>query len=322
MLKEKMHSLDRTQYYLIQIAIYDRLKQKGNALNVIKQMEQEGIVVKGLGEIKQRLKTKKAVLFDLGKWDEIIGWSTMQTQDYEEERRILEQERKEQERQVSVISSKQEESSLEKKKEKRNCIKTNIDRVTRNMVGGTISGKKRKIEKGKISEDVKERTRETISSRMSETLKKTIEKINCYYYINMQPQEVKRENEEEYQQLLQEIKQANVEDKKRLMGQMRRFLQPDYEEKARQEKYIKKYDKLQSLLGSSKDNKRAQMELMLVLINEGYREVVKKEFPKEDYSVIDETIKQYYAKTIVPEVAKQKIDDYAKTTKQEGISIE
>lgn len=83
-----------------------------------------------------------------------------------------------------------------------------------------------------------------------------------------------------------------------------------HEEASRQKNYIKKYDKLQSILKCDNGNKRAQIELMLVLINEGYREVVKREFPAEDYEFIDKIIKGYYAKTIKPEVAKKEIDEY------------
>jgi hypothetical protein len=52
------------------------------------------------------------------------------------------------------------------------------------------------------------------------------------------------------------------------------------------------------------------MELMLILINEGYQDIVKQEFPKEDCNFIDEIIKQYYAKKIKSENVKEKIDEY------------
>lgn len=76
-----------------------------------------------------------------------------------------------------------------------------------------------------------------------------------------------------------------------------------------QSKYIKKYDKLESILYCKNTNKRAWLELMLVLINEGYRDIVKDEFSK-DYGFIDGIIEQYYAKTLKPGEAKKQIDEY------------
>ena len=119
------------------------------------------------------------------------------------------------------------------------------------------------------------RSEKTISSTLSNSLTKIIDEINRTYYVKMQP------------------------DKK--TGKI------EHDERA---KYIKKYDKMQNILSAKSDNKRAQMELMLVLINEGYRDKVKDEFPKEDYELIDKLIKEYYDKKIKPETAKKQIDDY------------
>ena len=119
------------------------------------------------------------------------------------------------------------------------------------------------------------RREKTISSTLSNSLTKIIDEINRYYYVKMQPDK----------------KTGKIEHNER-------------------EKYIKKYDKMQNILLSKSDNKRAQMELMLVLINEGYRDEVKVEFPKEDYELIDKLIKEYYDKKVKPEEAKKQIDDY------------
>jgi hypothetical protein len=91
---------------------------------------------------------------------------------------------------------------------------------------------------------------------------------------------------------------------------MQEIIQISTKENKRKEKYIKKYDKLQSILECDSKNKRAQMELMLVLINEGYQDKVKQEFPKEDYEFINNIIKQCYEKTIQTQEAKGKIDEY------------
>lgn len=139
----------------------------------------------------------------------------------------------------------------------------------------THTSKKKTNNNAKKAKSIKVSRKYTIENSLSKTLKETISKINCYYYVHMQPS-----------------------------------IQGSYEESKRQEKYIKKYDKLQSILGCDTNNKRAQMELMLVLINEGYREVVKREFPEKDYEFVDEIIKGYYAKTIKPQDAKREIDEY------------
>lgn len=148
--------------------------------------------------------------------------------------------------------------------------------VTSEYITGNSSKPKKKTNNNvKKSKSAKTSKRNTIESNLNKALKETISKINCYYYVHMQPN-----------------------------------TQGSYEEASRQEKYIKKYDKLQSILECDNANKRAQMELMLVLINEGYREVAKREFPEADYEFIDKIIKGYYAKTIKPEVAKKEIDEY------------
>ncbi len=87
-------------------------------------------------------------------------------------------------------------------------------------------------------------------------------------------------------------------------------MQPTNSDVAIQNKYIKKYDKLQSILECSSTNKRAQMELMLVLMNEGYGEVVEKSFPQEDISFVQNLVEQCKQKKLVVEEARKQIDEY------------
>lgn len=77
----------------------------------------------------------------------------------------------------------------------------------------------------------------------------------------------------------------------------------------RRQKYIKKYDKLQSILECSENNKRAKMELMLVLMNEGYSKVVENEFPKE-YEYINKLVEEYKKKAKTAKEVRQEIDEY------------
>ncbi len=311
-LKDRMQELEKKQYYLIQVAAYEKMNQKKNALNVIKQMEKEGIKV--TGEVKDRLKSKKRNIFDLDKWDELIGWSTEITKQYEQEKREKQQEKEEiKQTQTSENIEQQENSKLtramkepEIRKPKAEIIKTNIEE---GHIGNDKKQHSKKVQKKKKVKNSNSKI-DTIESAMSLPLKETIEKINMKYYIGMQYKETERKKSKEYYQLLREIQEMGIDDKKKTMQRMNLLMKQDYIENDRQARYIRKYDKLQSILNCDKDNKRAQMELMLVLINEGYREIVKREFSKEDYEFINEIIKQYYKKLIKPEDAKKIIDDY------------
>ena len=311
---EKIKDIDKKQAYLIQIAIYEKLGQKRNAINVVKQIKEEGIQIKGLGAIEERLKSKKTQLFDLDRWDQVIGWRVSRTEQYEEEERKKEDQNKQQ----NITASKNREISVavqelpqEESKKERVVSKyiTSSDIVANTSVSAKIktnnNTKKEKAKKGSVQR--------TIETDLSEALKETISKINCYYYVHMQPQNSNKIGAKEHENL--KIQIVNAKKDKMKIEQIKqelkqKMLKNDYEEASRQEKYIKKYDKLQSILGCDTNNKRAQMELMLVLINEGYREVVKREFPEKDYEFVDEIIKGYYAKTIKPQDAKKEIDEY------------
>jgi len=121
------------------------------------------------------------------------------------------------------------------------------------------------------TKDNKAKPKMTIEQSVSESLKEVINEIKKKYYVQMGLLSETREN---------------------------------------QNRYIKKYDKLEAILECSKDNKRAQMELMLVLINEGYKENAKKLFPSEDYEFVDGIIQQYESKIIKPQEAIRCIDEY------------
>ena len=82
-----------------------------------------------------------------------------------------------------------------------------------------------------------------------------------------------------------------------------------YKETERVRKYIKKYDKLQSILECSEGNKRAKMELMLVLINEGYSNIVETEYQTE-YKFINSLVEEYKKKEKTADIVKKEIDEY------------
>lgn len=56
-----MKGEEKKKYYLSLVAIYEKIGQRKNALQVIKEMEEEGIIVKKVGEIKNRLRSKKVI---------------------------------------------------------------------------------------------------------------------------------------------------------------------------------------------------------------------------------------------------------------------
>jgi hypothetical protein len=262
--------------------MYEKLGQKKNALELIRQIEKEGIKTQNLSAIKDRLKSKKRTRFDLDKWDSLIGWEVAITEQYNIEEMKLKEKNanlyaKPIEAKSSEIDGKKlvaKESSnkvvSEETKKVQSSIITNIGTITR-QVSPT-----KKTSNQKKKSNIKETTKKaTIETTMSSQLKDTIKKINVDYYVKMQPSK--------------QVTNASIE---------------------AQKKYIKKYDKLQSILGCSTDNKRAQMELMLVLINEGYKDIAKQEFPEQDYNFINDIINQYNAKKILPSKGKQKIDEY------------
>ena len=276
-LKGKKQELGTVECYLIQVAIYEKLGQKNNALKVIKQMEEEGITVKGMAEIKDRLKSKKQMRFDLGKWDKLIGWDVARTEQYEQEeekkKRLKDIEKeiktdpKTQENKIAMISISNDRNIDNHVMREEN--KTVIQ-PTRKDETNNFNGTKKTRKKDKVSKESK-----TIYQDMDQSLRKVIEEIQCKYYVRMQPSSGNKDGD---------------------IG--------------KQERYIKKYDKLQTVLNRDSSNKRMQMELMLILINEGYREDAKKSFPEEDYEFVDGIIKQYLEKRLKPKDAIKAVDEY------------
>ncbi len=219
-LEAEKEKIGARQYYLIQIAINARLGNKEEGLRIIKQMEREGLKDKTTNKIKEELKSKRKSIYDLGKWDEIIGWDTVITECEEKEMKESKKEIEEEENGKKELKEETAERSTKKVK---------------NIV--------------------------TIEETMSERLRKTVDEIKMKYY-------------------------------------------------AKQNKYIERYDKLETILGSSTENKRAQMELMMILINEGYKKTVEETFPEEDYRVINEMIEEYKNRKIEETEFKQKLDEY------------
>ena len=209
-------TLEERQYNLIKIAIYEKLRMNKKALEIIKELEEKGQKDRVTNEIKERLKSKKIKAYDLGKWDEIIGWA--QVAEVPEDGEIVLSEDKQ------VENENDEES---------------------------IQG-------------------ETIKKNLPEGVKNAIKEIMKKYYVKMQPQV------------------GNNQERS---------------------KYIKRYDKLEILLETEEANKRAKMELMLMLVNEGYANIVKEKYP-EEYEFIREVINQYKTKKIEAKEAIKKIDEY------------
>ena len=220
LIKEQEKGLSPKDYYLLQIVICEKLGQRQRALELIRQMETDGLSSKELTKIKERIRSKKAKIFDLASWDNILGWQS------------------------------------EKSKE---------------GIVGVQREKAKKQQKGKDGNPTEKKEKITIAEGMHPIMQEAIKKINLHYYVKMQPTN------------------SDV---------------------AVQNKYIKKYDKLQSILECSSTNKRAQMELMLVLMNEGYGEVVEKSFPQEDISFVQNLVEQCKQKKLVVEEARKQIDEY------------
>ncbi len=311
-LETQKAEINKEQYYLIQIAIYEKLRQKRNALQVVQQIEDEGITINGISEIKDRLKSKKTAFFDLDKWDQIIGWDISGTGEYEEEVRNVNNGRQSNSIKTKANDTVETETSISSEKvlkpktrakERRyitseDIAKNNINLSTRNNERKQVS-KKQKLDNKKI----------TILQTMSTSLKQIIDEINCKYYVEMQPSKKKAVLPKEYYDLLQDIGKTNAEEKTRRTKLMQEILNEVYGDAQKRERYVKKYDKLQSIIESSNDNKRAKMELILVLINEGYKEVAKLEFG-DDYEHIEQIIEQYRQRKMTANDVKISIDEY------------
>ena len=131
-----------------------------------------------------------------------------------------------------------------------------------------------KKQENKVEERIEDNKEKSIEDTLNMKIKQAVQAINCKYYVKMQPKQ--NQKDEDYKV---------------------------------QEKYIKKYDKLQSILVCSEKNKRAKMELVLVLMNEGYSQNVQEEFPKQ-YEYIIQLVEEYKKKTKTAKEVRQEIDEY------------
>ena len=315
----KMHkdNLDVKQYYLALIAIYESFNQKNNALEVIKQIKEEDIEIKGINYIRDRLKSKKKIRFDLSKYDEIIEWNTEYTPKYIAELQMQDNEPTTHEKNVETENLSQEnnedEVSLNDKVSK---ISPKASSMKIFSISSSTKHEKDTSSKQKNKPN-KQKQIKTIFSSMSDELRDVIKKVFINYYVQMQPRKLSTniEKQTEYMQLLQDINNSPYGQKQSKKKQIEPIYTElnsvYYEEQKRQAFYMKRYDKLVNLLNKDKDSKKAQAEIMLMLINEGYKDIVQQEFPEDDYNFITGLIDDYYAKKLNTQDVQKKIDDWS-----------
>lgn len=274
LIKEQEKGLSPKDYYLLQIVICEKLGQRQRALELIRQMETDGLSSKELTKIKERIRSKKAKIFDLASWDNILGWQSEKSKEEEERQRKLYEKHSIKKRPKEVVESEQsreERKPSSLKPSKKHAKQEVIWKTSKEGIVGVQREKAKKQQKGKDGNPTEKKEKITIAEGMHPIMQEAIKKINLHYYVKMQPTN---------------------------------------NDVAVQNKYIKKYDKLQSILECSSTNKRAQMELMLVLMNEGYGEVVEKSFPQEDISFVQNLVEQCKQKKLVVEEARKQIDEY------------
>lgn len=345
--KQIYKDMNSAKSYLVLVAMYQKLGQNKTALEILKQFKLivGNKITKDLRAIEEQLKSKKSLMYPYETWTKILGWK-ITNEDIEQEMQRDKQEKEQERLKQEDLYNRNRAESMEIKAAVQSNRQTRVSKArtsvsttaivnstnvvsTVNTNKDTIKQQGQKGKEEKVNKTEQKTKTNIIGENLSESLKRTIDKINRSYYVKMQTQEIKpnKKMQDKYERIFKKIRDTDDKKlKKELKELMVQLFKRDYykilkPEMERQRKYIKKYDKLQSILECHQDNKRAQMELMLVLINEGYQNIAKREFPKEDYQFIDEMIKQYEEKKIQPQEAKQKIDEYAKTTKNEGIGI-
>lgn len=276
---------EQKENYLVLIAIYERIGQKQNALNIIRQMQQNGLEVKGLAQVKERLNSKKARIYDMAKWDELIGWNVTQIENENGSKQNYELQVEKKDQKDSITEKTQYIQTQENK------TNYKLDKVVK------IKETKKKTQYI-IQEGVKQKSNSTQKSPKEKR--------------------VKENDENREKRKIRDIVGVGVKEVTDRIGQtyyvqMRLYnggtLNTCAEKIERRQKYIKKYDKLQSILECSENNKRAKMELMLVLMNEGYSKVVENEFPRE-YEYINKLVEEYKKKTKTAKEVRQEIDEY------------
>ena len=266
---------DEKEIYLVLIAVYERTGQKQNALNVIKRMQQNGIEVKGISIIKERIKSNKAQIYDMTKWDELIGWNVSPIE-YKEEENNTTIENKEEEKLLDKEIPRSTEKENRGKKLESSNIEENNKYIIQKGIKQESKGNTKTSSTSRVKEN-KEKQAQKIGETIRENTKSAVNKIGITYYAKMRLCSDKAED--------------------------------IYKEAERVRKYIKKYDKLQSILECSEQNKRAKMELILVLINEGYSNIVETEYPAE-YKFINSLVEEYKKKEKTADVVKKEIDEY------------
>ena len=264
---------DEKEFYLVLIAVYERMGQKQNALNVIKRMQQNGIEVKGISIIKERIKSNKARIYDIAKWDELIGWnvSLIECKKKEENNTTIENKGKEKLSDKEIPKSNKKENRGKKLEGENNNKYIILKGIKQESKGNTKTSSTSRVKKNK------EKQAKKIGETIRENTKSAVNRIKLTYYAKMR------------------LCSDEAED--------------IHKETERVRKYIKKYDKLQSILECSEGNKRAKMELMLVLMNEGYSKIVEVEYPTE-YKFINSLVEEYKKKEKTADVVKKEIDEY------------
>lgn len=278
---------EQKENYLVLIAIYERIGQKQNALNVIKQMQQNGIEVKGIAQVRERLNSKKNRIYDMLSWDKLIGWNITPIEDENSEK---------QDHELQVEKKDKKDSITEKTQ----CIQTQESETSNKLDKSEKIKETKKETQYIIQEGIKQKSNSTPKSPKEKRVKENDE--------NREKRKIRK---------IRDIVGVGVKEVTDKIGQTYYVQMQLYNdgvlntraEIERRQKYIKKYDKLQSILECSENNKRAKMELMLVLMNEGYSKVVENEFPKE-YEYINKLVEEYKKKAKTAKEVRQEIDEY------------
>lgn len=278
---------EQKENYLVLIAIYERIGQKQNALNVIKQMQQNGIEVKGIAQVRERLNSKKNRIYDILSWDKLIGWNITPIEDENSEK---------QDHELQVEKKDKKDSITEKTQ----CIQTQESEISNKLDKSEKIKETKKETQYIIQEGIKQKSNSTPKSPKEKRVKENDE--------NREKRKIRK---------IRDIVGVGVKEVTDKIGQTYYVQMQLYNdgvlntraEIERRQKYIKKYDKLQSILECSENNKRAKMELILVLMNEGYSKVVENEFPKE-YEYINKLVEEYKKKAKTAKEVRQEIDEY------------
>lgn len=179
LIKEQGKELPPKDYYLLQIVICEKLGQRKRALDLIKQMEKEGLASKELTQIKERVKSKKAKIFDLASWDNILGWQLEKSKEKEERQRKLYEKHSITKRPEKVAET---EQSREKKRlssvtsSKKYTKQEVIWKTSKEGIAGMQKEKTKKQQKGKDDNLIEKKEKITIAEGMHPTIQEAIKK--------------------------------------------------------------------------------------------------------------------------------------------------